>query len=269
MGMKPQTNGPTEARKILEERGLDDVIDISLDLLIADLGGIFIEEELANCDGRIVFGNTKTLIKINSAIPYEQRKRFATAHEIGHLVMHKNMNLPDDNYSSLNVVAGTEKYLKTGSQELEANEFASELLMPTKLFIAEAQGKRFSPQLLRTLADKFKTSLTATAFKYLQCDLHPICLVMTDNGKVRYWKKSDSLKVWLNEVVKFPPPTDSVAAEYIKADYGFVYAEDDKKQVIDKSTWFRLNSYEEDSRFYEYCIPTKTHKTVLSIIWEN
>ena len=40
-------------------------------------------------------------------------------------------------------------------------------------------------------------------------------------------------------------------------------------QRISKSTWFDLKSYDEDTDFYEYCIPTKTHQTVLSIIWED
>jgi hypothetical protein len=66
------------------------------------------------------------------------------------------------------------------------------------------------------------------------------------------------------------PPSDSVAAEYIQGGYEFIYKLEDKAQTIKKSTWFNLNQYnDEDTDFYEYCIPTKRYKTILSIIWED
>lgn len=268
--MGKSTNAHIKAIELLDEIGIDEVTEIGLDMIVAGLDATLIEENLNNCDGRIIFGSTKTVIKINSLIEFDERKKFVLAHEIGHLIMHKGMNLPDDTFSTLNIIAGTEKMLQYGRQELEANEFASELLMPSKLFLKEAKGKRFSPLLIKQLAERFKTSLTATIFKYLQFDeLHPICVVMTENGRVKYWKKSDSLKVFIKDLIKLPPPEDSVAHEYIEANYSFVYSNDEKAQEIDKSTWFNLGKYDEDSDFYEYCIPTKKYKTVLSIIWED
>src|SRR5258706_11669176 len=155
--------------------------------------------------------------------------------------MHKNMQLPDDTFSNFNIIAGMEKALKNGKQELEANEFASELLMPEKIFLAEARGKPFSPLLIKNLATRFKASLTATVFRYLQLDLHPICLVFIENGKVKYWKKSDDLKVWLGDYTRLAPPLDSVAAEYLQKDYDFIYKLEEKSQPINKSTWFNFN----------------------------
>ncbi|MCY7410982.1 MAG: hypothetical protein LH473_11970 [Chitinophagales bacterium] len=112
--------------------------------------------------------------------------------------------------------------------------------------------------------------MTATVFKYLQADLHPICLVFIENGRVKYWKKSDELKVWLDDYIRLSPPSDSVAMEYIQKDYSFVYTMEEKAQEIKKSTWFDITKYdEEDTDFYEYCIPTKRYKTILSIIWED
>src|SRR5690606_4462795 len=130
------------------------------------------------CDGKIIFGNTKTIIKVNSKIQFQERKRFVAAHEIGHLIMHRNMQLPEDTFSNFNIISGMEHILKNGKQELEANEFASELLMPEKLFLKEAVGKKFSPFLIKQLSERFKTSLTATIFRYLQFkQLHPVFIV--------------------------------------------------------------------------------------------
>jgi len=75
-----------------------------------------------NCDGRIIFGSSKAIIKVNSDIQFEERRRFVAAHEIGHLVMHRNMNLPDDTFANFNIIAGAEKLFKNGQQELEATK---------------------------------------------------------------------------------------------------------------------------------------------------
>lgn len=267
--MKLTSNSIIKAQELLDSFGLDEITEISMDFFVAGLDSILIEEPLSNCDGKIIFGNNKTVIKLNSQIQFDERKRFVVAHEIGHLILHRNMTLPDDTFENFNIIAGTEKFLKNGQQELEANEFASELLMPTKLFYKEAQGKKFTPLLIKQLAQRFKTSLTATLFKYMECDLHPICIVFIENGKVKYWKKSTDLKVYLGNYTRLSPPTDSVAHEYIQKDYAFLYTLEEKAQQIDKSTWFNLGEYDEDTSFYEYCIPTRKYKTILSIIWED
>lgn len=268
--MKRSTNAHIQAKQLLANSGLDEITDLPMDLFVAGLNAMLIEEDLKNCDGKRIFGNSKAIIKINSRIQFVERKRFVTAHEIGHLILHKNMQLPDDTFENFNIIAGMEKALKYGKQELEANEFASELLMPEKLFLKEAKGKPFSPLLIKQLAERFKTSLTATVFRYLQFDLHPICIVFTENGKVKNWDKSDELKVWVNDYTRLSPPSDSVAMEYLQKDYAFVYSLEEKAQLIKKSTWFKLNEYnDEDSDFYEYCIPTKRYKTIVSIIWED
>jgi Zn-dependent peptidase ImmA (M78 family) len=267
--MTKPTDAYIQAQQLLENCGLDEITDLEMDLFVSGLDAILIEEELTNCDGKIIFGKSKSVIKVNSNIQFAERKRFVIAHEIGHLIMHRNMQLPDDIFSNFNVIAGMEKTLKNGRQELEANEFASELLMPEKLFLKEAKREKFSPIVIKQLAERFKTSLTATVFRYLQLALHPICLVFIENGKVRYWKKSDELKVWMGDYTRLSPPSDSVAAEYIQKNYDFVYKFEEKAQTISKSTWFNLGKYDEDTDFYEYCIPTKKYKTILSIIWED
>jgi len=258
-----------EAQKLLREIGMDDITDIPMDLLAAGLDATLIEEPLQFCEGRITFSPRRSLIKINSNIEWPERKRFISAHEIGHHILHKNMDLPPDTFSTVNIVAGFEKHLKTGKQEIEANEFAAELLMPTSKFVQLAKGKPFSPQLLKDIAHHFQTSLTATVFKYLECDLHPLCLIMIDNGNIKYFKKSSKLNGWLEDRLHMSPPPESVAAEYINHNYDFVYKEEEKSQLIKKSVWFAIRSWEEDEDYYEYCIPTKRYKTVLSVLWQK
>lgn len=269
MRVKTKTKGGEEAQKLLQSIGVEDLSATSIELLISWLDAILIKEPLQNSDGRIIQGKTKSIIKINSTLA-RTRQQFAIAHEIGHLIMHKGINIHNENSSTLNWFQNIEKSFKAGEQELEANEFAVELLMPAKVFYEEAKGKPFSPSLLKKLSTRFQTSISSVALRYSQFkELHPICVVFTSDNKVRYWSKSEDLKVKIKNIIKLPPPPDSIAEEYIKANYAFIYKNNEEAQDIEKSIWFELWANEEDTPFYEYCIPTLEYKSVMSIIWED
>lgn len=265
--MTTNHNGSIRAKRLLNEIGYDEITNLSMKLFVSGLGATLIEEKLNNSDGKIVRGKSKTLIKINSEIKYEKKKRFTIAHEVGHYLMHEKTEVHNDNSNTLNWFNNAENQLKKGIQEWEANDFAAELLMPEKIFRFEAQNKVFSPELLKFLSERFKTSITSTVFRYMQLDLSPIFIVFIHNGKVKYWVKSSSCYIWIKDITKLPPPEDSVALEYINADYEFIYTGKEKAQTIFKSTWCILSENETDTEFYEYCIPTKQYKTIISVIW--
>jgi hypothetical protein len=242
-----------------------------MDLFVSALGATLIEEPLKNSDGKIIRGNTKTLIKINSEILYEEKKRFTIAHEVGHYLLHDKLDLAvhNENSNTLNWFQNIEQQAKKGIQEYEANDFASELLMPEIIFRKFIEYKSFSPSLIKEISIRFKTSLTSVVYRLITLDVFPLLVVFISDGVVRYWRKSPDLKGWLKDVIKLSPPEESVAKEYIDADYGFVYKGDEKAQEIERSTWFKLYENQEDSDFMEYCIPTKQYKTIISIIWED
>lgn len=262
------SSGALAARKLMQECGLDEIGASDLDDLIAYLGAFLVEKKMHNADGRIVHGTRRSIIKVNSSIQYPGRKRFTIAHEIGHLVMHKDYPIHSDS-KSLDWFDSALKNLQSGRQELEANEFASELLMPAELFRCEVRFKKFTPNLLRHLADRFQTSITSVAFKCLEMNVHPICLFFISDGAVRYWKKSESFRHWIVDRNKMPPHEYSVAMEYIQAGYDPVYSKEESQQEISKSTWFEARNGDEDDTFFEYCIPTKQYKTILSVVWQD
>jgi len=265
------SKGSNAAKELLDDLGFDEITDIPIDLFASGLNATVIETDLINCDGKITFGKDKVIIKVDSKISFPARKRFVLAHEIGHLVMHRNYSLPPETFLNLSLIAGLENHMKSGVQEVEANEFAGELLMPEKIFLEAAHGRKFSPALLKSLAERFKASITAVAFRCLYFDLHPFALFYIENGIQRYWRKSSSFRVWVPEVKNgLEPPSNSVAMEYIRSNYDFIYKQDDKAQLIKKSTWFDIERLrQEENDIYEYCIPTKSNKSVLSVVWEN
>lgn len=257
------SKGKYAAQKLMSECGINDPTEFPLDLIVFGRGATLVEKPLNNSEGRIVFGAKKAIITVNSNITYEGKKRFVIAHELGHFEMHRDLvPVHHDNDATL-------EYFKNGHQETEANEFASELLMPEHLFKKECKGKKFGPDLLRSLANRFKTSVTSTAYKYFELGEHPICLFYSHANKVGYWKRPEGYPHFINDRTKLPPPEDSVAAEFFIEQK--IYPKKQSKQQIWKSTWFELKHWEDDNdfRFYEYCIITPKYNTVLSIVWEE
>jgi len=179
------SKGFISARKLLMDIGIKDLTSINIEDLVWNRGAYLRFLPLNNADGRIVFGEKGAIITINSQIEYEGRRRFTIAHELGHFEMHRTLfQYHKDNSITLDC-------FKEGNQETEANQFASELLMPEELFVKECKDKKFSPALLRDLSNRFQTSLTSVAFKYCEFGSHPLCLFFCNQNKVVYWKKSE------------------------------------------------------------------------------
>ena len=112
-------------------------------------------------------GATK-IIGINSAHA-PTRQRFSIAHEIGHLVLHKK-ELFVDKVVQVNFRDGTSS-LAVDREEIAANAFAAELLMPRK-FVKREINKLLKKgtvlrkdDLIEALANIFKVSPQATEYR--------------------------------------------------------------------------------------------------------
>lgn len=250
-----------KAREIFFSCGAENPRDISIEDLIVFHNGIVTEKPLHSCDGRMVMKHGRSIVTINSEIEYPQKKRFVLAHELGHILLHGNQEATfSDDYSTL------EAY-KHGHQEIEANTFAAELLMPSKLFSQACLGKKFSPDLLHNLADLFNTSITSVVYRFIDYGNHPICVFYSKDGKIQYWKKTPNYWIKIQDRNRLPVPSDSVANEYYV--HGRIYRKQEATQDINKSTWFELDGHEEDSLMFEYCVVTPRYNTVLSVVWEK
>lgn len=255
--------GELAAKRLMTDCGIVDPSEFPLDLIVFGRGATLVEKPMKNSDGRIVFGDKRAVISVNSNIEYQGKKRFTIAHELGHFEMHHNLiTIHNDTDATL-------EFFKNGHQETEANEFASELLMPESLFRDECKGKKFNPDLLRKLSERFQTSITSTAYRYFKLGEYPVCMFYSYNNQVKYWKRPDDYSHFINDRTRLSPPEDSVAGEFFNE--GKIYTKEQSKQQIWKSTWFELKPWETDNdyRFFEYCIITPKYNTVLSIVWEE
>jgi hypothetical protein len=72
-------------------------------------------------------------------------------------------------------------------EEVEANIFAAELLMPEDIIKPEITGKDPSFESVEKLAADYRTTVTATAIRFISLTKEP-CAVIASDGKARLWK---------------------------------------------------------------------------------
>ena len=251
------------AQNVLSECGLDDPSKFLLSNIILGRKAFYEEVPLQGKDGEIVSYHGNSIIHINSDITFESRKRFAAAHELGHYEMHRNLQpiFSDTEEDMMN-------WYKAGPQEMEANEFASEFLMPSEVFYNECERKRFGPEVIEHLSNRFNVSKTAAILKFVNRGNHPVVIVYCKDNKMKWWKSSPGFRYFLEFEKDKTPPSGSVAYELFTTNK--IYSGDELKQDIWKSDWLRMrNDDEPDSRFFEYCLFVKSFNYSISVIWEK
>lgn len=131
--------------------------------------------------GLIYIDGQRPIVGVNSR-HHVNRRRFTIAHELGHFVLHREALA-----GQVHVDRGFRVLMRDGTsasgtdgREIEANQFAAELLMPKPFVLAEIGRKRaLSPDSgvpLQAIAKKFQVSEQALQFRILNLRLVPLDL---------------------------------------------------------------------------------------------
>jgi len=117
------------------------------------------------------------VIGVNSC-DSETRKRFTIAHEIGHLLLHADKNFHID--ESFPVYLRNERSSTAQDErEVEANQFAAELLMPSRMLMRDVESNKThidfengaGDDLIVKLAKQYNVSVTALTFRLANLNL--------------------------------------------------------------------------------------------------
>jgi Zn-dependent peptidase ImmA (M78 family) len=130
-----------------------------------------LDDELS---GMVYIKDGVPIIGVNS-LHHPNRQRFTIAHELGHLLLHRvklsNEVHVDKEFSAFEGIRlnrDAKSTMGTEDIEIEANQFAAELLMP-RAFIEEAlTGKQFdidNEKPIEDLAKKFRVSKQALEYR--------------------------------------------------------------------------------------------------------
>ena len=127
------------------------------------------EEDLS---GMIYMDGETPIIGVN-ARHHVNRRRFTVAHELGHLMLHRNTLAGRVHVDRRFPVLMRDATSASGldSREIEANQFAAELLMPKSFLVLEIRRKKAfdidDDKPVMELANKFQVSKQALQFRLL------------------------------------------------------------------------------------------------------
>lgn len=168
---KPENANPAErAQKVLNDLGIKVIptpVEKIAKLLGAQIRFAPFDNELS---GMIHIKDGVPIIGVNS-LHHPNRQRFTIAHELGHLDLHRDMITSSVHVDKAFPALMRDEKSSTGTEkiEIEANQFASALLMPRAL-IDEALARR--PQFdiedegpLEEMARTFRVSQQALIFR--------------------------------------------------------------------------------------------------------
>ena len=246
------------AEKVWSDYGLTDPRQFALEDLAMAMGVFVVDAPLEAASARLVRKGDKGLIRVNDAIRHDGQRRFAIAHEIGHFVMHAAVS---------QLLACTDADIQASYQssdyEIEASVFAGGLLMPTDPFRAHVAARLPTRSLITETADFFRTSITATALRYVETSKDYCAFVVSEQGHVRWWRPSpafDKAGLWIESRMSLP--RRSPAAQFFQNGVC-----DEEPIELEWHDWFD-DSLGLDAEFVvEQAIPMPKFGQVVSLLW--
>ncbi|MEA1053618.1 ImmA/IrrE family metallo-endopeptidase, partial [Lamprobacter modestohalophilus] len=120
-----------------------------------------------------------------------ERQRFTIAHELGHFVLHRDLQRRFD-CDQESVYSGIDTLKQI---EREADDFASTLLMPAHRLRERIERQRIDVQLLSELAREFGVSLEAMCIRVAKLTEQRLVLVYWDYGFMKYqWRSRSAIR---------------------------------------------------------------------------
>jgi Zn-dependent peptidase ImmA (M78 family) len=162
---------------------------------IAEQNDILVEAKAADkpgVSGGIIFQDGGVGIFYATDIKSLGYQRFTVAHELGHYFLEGHpeeiRKLAPFHVSRAGFTQGDT------SIEIEADHFASGLLMPTRLVKKSLLGSVVGLSGIETLSERSECSLTAAAIRAAECSPYPMAIVVSRDDAVAYSFMSDGFK---------------------------------------------------------------------------
>ncbi len=150
------------------------------------------QPEQVGVSGGIVFSGDDVAIFYSTSIKSVGFQRFTIAHELGHYFLDGHpAAITKSSPMHVSRAGFTEGHLAI---EIEADHFASGLLLPTDLVRRHLDHEAVGLEGIEALADISECSLTACAIRAAECSPYPMAIVMSRGSEVRYAFLSDSFK---------------------------------------------------------------------------
>lgn len=244
-------NAEKIASELIHKYGIAAQNHIRLHDIAFNERALVVEEHVGRAAARLTrIGESATIRVSPNEIP--ERKRFSIAHELGHLKLNHIAGSIEKVCSNKDMLSWHRADIET-----EANFFASELLMPRSLVkrMCDVADVNFEP--IRKIASEFRSSLTASALRFVRFCPEQCAVVFSVGGKVAWSYHSQD---WWPFIPKGKHVDErSIAYDFFKGE-----SIPDEPIDVDAEVWVDAKGIDEVT---EHSIGSKTHGFVLSILW--
>lgn len=193
----------SSAERLLWSYGVTEPAHIDLEAIANDHGAHVKYRPLGGCEARLVARGDSAIISVNSNSKC-RRQRFSLAHELAHWMRDRKTGsfvCAKEDIGPQNAEAKTVEAL--------ANNYASQLILPSYLVNPWLQGRKATLDVASDLGGDFNVSLTAAAIKLIKCTPHAACLVRHSQSERVRFQRSHSFPQELYVLSELHQDTDA------------------------------------------------------------
>lgn len=242
------------ATRLLEKLRIRAPSEINIELIAADQRLFVRYRHLSHEAGHILRTGRTAIVTIDQEARNSYHWRWVVAHELGHFLRH-----PTADQFQMCTQANLHDWRQSGGMEVEANEFAAELLMPQKFFAKRCDLNKPSLHDVEKIATEFQTSLTAAAVRFATFAPEPIAVVYSKAGKVQWARPTRDFPFFIkqgHELTGMTYAGDIFAGK----------ATDGRPHLMDGSGWTDADNGASFD-LQEHSIKLGRYDAVLTLLW--
>jgi hypothetical protein len=244
--------GAMRARGVIEELRIRRPAELVIEAIAWHFGARVQVSPLDGAEACVIRRGAQGTIIIRDDLD-AGKYRFNLAHELGHFLIHPDLALKPCTDSDL------APWASRAEVEREADDFATNLLLPAEFIVARLKAKSPSLDFIGELAQEFSTSLTATALRYVELSGFPCAVVVSSAVGVEWFRVAEGFPGWFEKGRQLH--ADSWA-------YSALRGEDLPKgmQPTLATAWFKERRWK-DVLIREQAIGLRSYGKALSLIW--
>lgn len=252
------------ADKLIAELAIADRTDLaSIEDIAWACGALVHYAPLTGAEARIATCGDRSIITVSTRVTDARRRRFAVAHELGHLRLSRR-----DSGLVLCLAADLDP-AETGARrgdgegELDANTFAAALLLPASMVSHRCRRGKPSLDLVRGLADDFDVSLTAAARRFAECAGEACAVVYSVASRIRWFHPSKDF----SDTGLFIPVGNKLDKYSLASSFFEGKTVPARAEHVDASTWFAPGRFREDALIIEQSLAMPSYNAVITLLW--
>lgn len=249
-------NDPVDyARALLSHLNGDQVQGI--EDLVKKVGLTVRDVDSTNFEGALIThrGRKRGIIAVKRSIRELGRRNFTIAHELGHYILPGHGM--DECYCKSTEIESWQKNA-IRAQELDANSFASEILLPSNTVYPLLNQKGLTLAFAKELSKQFTTSLTATLVKCAEVTEEICAVVCSVYGEIIWSRKSEGFHYFIPNVRL---SNDMLAGRLFESG-----VDPELTGEVLASSWIDSDEIDRDAKLWEESILLPYYNTVLSIL---